>query len=111
MSSSDLSNADRFDKEYPATTPARLRWLEQRLQLDRGQMLRLMGWSDREITRGRALPWPVIVRQDKFEAERVEHVLTRYLSYFEYDVAKARSFPEEFASKVEKGIFHLADQV
>jgi hypothetical protein len=109
MSTAEVSGPERFDREYPATLPARLKWLEERLQIDRSRILRLMGLSDDQAASRRELPWKEIAHEPL--AEQAEHLLTQYLSWFDYDVTKARAFMREFAGKVRQGEQRLADYV
>jgi hypothetical protein len=111
MSTSALSSAEWFDKEYPATLPTRLQWLEDRLHIDRSRILRLMGLPADHATSLRQRPWKEIVRQHESLAERAEHLLTHYLSFFDYDVKKASAFAEEFAEKVQQGQYRLTDYI
>ena len=46
MSTTSLTNAERFDAEYPKELGDRLAWLESRLRVSRGRILRLLGVSD-----------------------------------------------------------------
>ena len=46
MSTTSLTSAERFDAEYPEELEDRLAWLERRLRVSRGRILRLMGVSD-----------------------------------------------------------------
>jgi hypothetical protein len=111
MTASALSSAERFDNEYPATLPTRLQWLEDRLHIDRSRILRLMGLPADQVVSLRQRPWKEIAREHEPLAERAEHLLTHYLSFFDYDVNKATAFRQEFAEKVHQGQYRLADDV
>ena len=111
MSASELSSIDQFDKEYPSGLPARLQWLESRLQTGRGRMLRLMGLSNAEAASAGKRSWSEIAREYEFQAERAEHLLTHYLSYFDYDIERARGFAKRFLTKFEAGNCRLTDYV
>jgi hypothetical protein len=111
MARSALSGVDRFDQQYPAQLPARLQWLEDRLQVDRRRLLRLMGLPPEKALSEGARPWREIVREYESQADRIEHLLTHYLAYFDYDAAKAREFALDFSSKVAAGEHRLADAV
>jgi hypothetical protein len=106
-----LSSAERFERDYPATLPARLQWLENRLQIERRRILRLMGLPEDQASSLQERPWNEIAREHKLLAERAEHLLTHYLSYFDYDVKKARAFPQEFSEQVQRGRYQLNDYV
>ncbi len=106
-----LSSADRFDRDYPATLPARLQWLETNLRIERCRMLRLLGLPDDKAGSLQQSPWKEIAREYEGPAERAEHLLTHYLSYFDYDVEKARAFPRQFAEQVKEGRYSLTDDV
>jgi hypothetical protein len=106
-----LTSAERFDNEYPATLPARLQWLEDRLQIERRRILRLMGLPKDQASSLQERPWKEIAPKYELRAERAEHLLTHYLSYFDYDVKKARAFPQEFAEQVKQGRYQLTDYV
>ena len=41
----------------------------------------------------------------------MEHLLTHYLSYFNYDAEKAGAFVRNFARKVEQGQIRMSDYV
>jgi hypothetical protein len=105
------SSAERFDKDYPATLPARLQWLEDGLQIERGRILRLMGLSQARASALQKRPWTEIARRYELNAERAEHLLTHYLSYFDYDLKKARAFSERFAKEVQEGRYLLNQYV
>ncbi len=111
MAITALSSADRFDKEYPATLAARLQWLEDHLQIERRRILRLMGLPALQASSLQKQSWKKIAPEHEHRAERAEHLLTHYLSYFDYDVKKAKTFPQEFAEKIEKGSYELNDYV
>jgi hypothetical protein len=111
MSTADRSSSERFDKEYPATLPARLQWLENRLDIDRNRILRLMGLSDAEASSVWNRPWSAITAKYEAQADRAEHLLTHYLSYFDYDATRAKDFPKQLATKVEQGVYCLNDHV
>jgi len=102
---------DEFDKAYPGTLSSRLGWLEEKLQLSRGRMLRLMGLSSQQATSVSKFSWSKIAKEYEDQADRVEHVLTHYLSYFEYDANKARDFSKEFSAKVTQGTHSLDDSI
>jgi hypothetical protein len=106
MNTISLTSADRFDAEYPEEIDERLAWLESRLRVSRGRILRLMGLSASE---GRS--WKEIAQAHEAQAEWVEHLLTRYLSWFDYDPEKAGAFVRDFGRKVEKGTVRLSDYV
>jgi hypothetical protein len=109
-STTSLSSAERFDAEYPEELAERLAWLERRLRVPRCRTLRLMGISgDGGTTEGRS--WKEIAQTHEAQAERAEHLLTHYLSYFDYDTEKASDFVREFGQKVEQGAVRLADYV
>jgi hypothetical protein len=111
MPTVDNSSAERFDKEYPASLPARLQWLEDHLQIERRRILRLMGLPIEKASSLQGHPWKEITRDHEPLAERAEHLLTHYLSYFDYDVKKARAFPTEFAEQVKQKRYQLTDYV
>ena len=111
MSIVETSSAERFDKEYPASLPARLQWLEDHLQIERRRILRLMGLPVEKASSLQEQPWREITRDYERIAERAEHLLTHYLAYFDYDVKKARAFPMEFAKQVERKKYQLTDYV
>jgi hypothetical protein len=106
MSTTSLTSAERFDAEYPEDLPDRLAWLESRLRVSRDGILRLMGVSDAD-----GQSWEEIARAHEAQAERAEHVLTHYLSYFDYDAQRAGDFVREFARKVEQGDIRISDYI
>lgn len=106
MSIPSLTSAERFDAEYPEDLPDRLAWLERTLRVSRGRILRLMGVSGAD-----GQPWKEITHTHEAQAERVEHLLTHYLSYFDYDAEQAADFVRDFGRKVEQGDVRLADYV
>jgi hypothetical protein len=110
MSITPLSSAERFDVEYPEELEERLAWLERRLRVSWGSILRVMGLAgDDGTTVGRS--WEEIAHTHDAQAERAEHLLTRYLSYFDYDPERASAFVREFGRKVEQGAVRLSDYV
>jgi hypothetical protein len=111
MSIVELTNAERFERDYPASLAARLKWLEEQLQVNRCQILRLMGLPHDQVASVSKRSWREITREHEPLAERAEHLLTHYLSYFDYDVKRAKAFPQEFAEKVQQGQYKLADYV
>jgi hypothetical protein len=110
MSIISLSSAERFDAEYPEELEERLAWLERRLRVSRGRILRLMGLSDADgSAEGRS--WKELAHEHEAQAERAEHLLTHYLSYFNYDPERAGDFVRDFGKKVEEGTVRLSDHV
>jgi hypothetical protein len=110
MSTTPLSSAERFDAEYPEEIEDRLAWLERRLRVSRGRILRLMGLSDANGA-AKGLSWKEIAHEHEAQAERAEHLLTHYLSYFNYDPERAGDFVQDFGKKVEEGTVRLSDYV
>jgi hypothetical protein len=111
MSAPSLSTAERFDLEYPEDLGDRLAWLENRLQVSRSRILRLMGFSGAEVTVAVRRSWKEIAETHEAQADRAEHLLTHYLSHFDYDTQKAGDFAREFSEKVEVGAFRLSDHI
>ena len=111
MSTSELSSNDRFDKEYPASLPGRLHWMEDRLHIPRTQILRLMRLSQADAAAMHNRPWSALARLYKTQAERAEHLLSHYLGYFDYDAREASAFPAEFARKVKQGFYSETDSI
>jgi hypothetical protein len=110
MSTTSPTSAERFDAEYPEDLEDRLAWLERHLRVSRSRILRLMGLSDAErASEGRS--WKEIAQAHEAQAERAEHLLTHYLSYFDYDPERASDFVRDFAQQVERGAVRLSDQV
>src|SRR5436305_1349591 len=110
MSTPPLSSAERFDAEYPEELEGRLAWLERRLRVSRAGMLRLMGFADGGgASEGRS--WKEIAQGREAQAERAEHLLTHYLSYFDYDPERAGDFVRDFARQVEGGAVRLSDHL
>src|SRR5262245_31233041 len=110
MSTSSLTSAERFDAEYPEEVEDRLAWLEGRLCVSRSRILRLMGLADAELAaEGRS--WKEIAQAHEAQAERAEHLLTHYLSYFDYDPQRAGDFVRDFGRKVEQGDIRISDYV
>jgi hypothetical protein len=106
MSTTSLTSAERFDVEYPEELDERLAWLERRLHVSRGRILRLMGLSPSE-----GGSWKEIAHAHEARAERAEHLLTHYLSYFDYDPERASDFVRDFGHQVEQGSVRLSDHV
>ena len=106
MSTTSLTGAERFDAEYPEELEDRLEWLERRLRVSRGRILRLMGVSGAD-----GQSWKEIAHAHAGQAERAEHLLTHYLSYFDYDAERAGDFVRDFGRKVEQGDVRLSDYV
>jgi hypothetical protein len=106
MSTTSLTSAERFDAEYPEELGDRLAWLERRLRVSRARILRLMGVSDVD-----GQSWKEIAQAHEAQAERAEHLLTHYLSYFGYDAERAGDFVRDFGRKVEQGDFRMSDYV
>jgi hypothetical protein len=106
MGTPSPTSAEQFDTEYPEELADRLAWLERRLRVSRGRILRLMGVSDAD-----GQSWKQIAQAHEAQAERAEHLLTHYLSYFDYDTEKAGNFVRDFEQKVEQGDIRLSDYV
>jgi len=106
MSTTYLTSAERFDAEYPEELEGRLAWLEHRLRVSRGRILRLMGVSNAD-----GQSWKEIAHAHEAQAERAEHLLTHYLSYFDYDAERAGDFVRDFARKVEQEDIRISDYV
>jgi hypothetical protein len=106
MSTNSLTSAERFDAEYPEELEERLAWLERRLRVSRGRILRLMGVSDAD-----GQSWKEIAHAHEAQAERAEHLLTHYLSYFDYDAERAGDFVRDFERKLEQGVIRISDYV
>jgi hypothetical protein len=111
MAPSTTSNLDRFEEDYPAQLPSRLQWLEDQLQIDRQRILLLMGVPRARAATVGARTWREIVKEYEAQADRVEHLLTHYLGYFDYDAGKARTFAQDFSRKVAAGQHQLADDI
>jgi hypothetical protein len=111
MPRSAESSLDRFDQEYPEPLPERLGWLEKHFRVGRDLMLRLMGLSPEEATTGSTREWATLVRDYEPQADQVEHLLTHYLAYFDYDVERARAFASDFSRKVAAGSHRLSDAI
>jgi hypothetical protein len=109
MSTTSLTSAERFDAEYPEELEDRLAWLEHRLRVSRGRILRLMGLPDADGASGSS--WKEIADAHEAQAERVEHLLTHCLSYFDYDPERAGDFVRDFGRKVAEGLVQLSDYV
>src|SRR5258708_1147674 len=108
MARSSVSSIDRFDKEYPAQLPARLKWLEDRLGVGKEPMLLLRGLPRVKVASVRTRRWQDIVKKYEPEADQVEHLLTRYLGYFDFDSGKARDFAKNLDAKVTAGKYNLS---
>jgi hypothetical protein len=106
MSTTSLTSAERFDAEYPEELEDRLAWLESRLRVSRGRILRLMG-----LTNADGQSWKEIAQAHETQAERVEHLLTHFLSYFDYDAERAADFVRDFGRRVEQGDIRMADYI
>ena len=106
MSTASLTSAERFDAEYPEELEDRLAWLERRLRVSRGRILRLMAISDAD-----GQSWKEIAHTHEAQAERAEHLLTHYLSYFDFDAERAGDFVRDFGRKVEQGDIRISDYV
>src|SRR3954452_16398026 len=106
MNTTSLTSAERFDAEYPEELEERLAWLELRLRVSRGRILRLMGVSDAD-----GQSWEEIAHTHEAKAERAEHLLTHYLSYFDYDAERAGDFVRDFGRKIEQGDIRISDCV
>src|SRR5262249_13694806 len=79
----------------------RLEWLEHQLGMSRTRLVRLMRVPSSESPALVKQSWADITKTFEPQASRVEHLLTRYLSLFQYDVEKAAAFPREFAKGVD----------
>ncbi len=99
MQESTSSSVDLFDEVYPEALTERLRWLEEQFKIDRTRMLRLMGLPADQAMSSSDCEWQVLVREHEFQAEQLEHLLTHYLSYFDYDAEQAREFATRFSRK------------
>jgi hypothetical protein len=106
MTTTFLTSADRFDAEYPEKLEDRLAWLESHLRVSRDRILRLMGVSDVD-----GQSWKEVAHAHEAQAERVEHLLTHYLSYFDYDADRAADFVRDFGRRVEQGEIRISDYI
>jgi hypothetical protein len=102
--------ADRFDAEYPEELPDRLDWLENRLGVIHSRLLRLIGISGENLRNVKA-GWQEIATLDPHSAERVEHLLTHYLSYFDYDTNEAARFSRRLPERVKSGEVHMEEYI
>jgi hypothetical protein len=80
------------------------------LRVSRSRILRLMGLSAAELA-SVGSSWKEIAHAHEAQAERAEHLLTHYLSYFDYDSERASDFVRDFGQKVERGAVRLSEQV
>ncbi|MGE3807454.1 MAG: hypothetical protein AB7K24_22550 [Gemmataceae bacterium] len=101
MGNSPLSSTDHFDEQYPETLPDRLEWLEKHVHANKRRILGLMQLSEAEQSRLHDRPWREITESHSSQADRAEHLLTHYLSFFDYDAGKAAAFAKEFVSNEE----------
>lgn len=106
MSTTSLTSAERFDVDYPEELGERLAWLERSLRVSRERMLRLLG-----VPNAGGQSWEEIAQAHEAQAERAEHLLTHYLSWFDYDADKAADWVRDFGHKVEQGDIRLSDYV
>ncbi len=111
MARSTKSSLDRFDEDYPEGLPERLQWLEEHFGIERGRMLRLMGLPPDEAALASTRDWRQLVSDYEPQADQVEHLLTHYLAYFDYDVDRAREFAKEFSGKVATGAYPLSHSI
>ena len=111
MPESARPSLDLFDEVYPEELPERLQWLEGQFGISRARMLRLMGCAPDAAISENTCDWPELVRQQEPQASRLEHLLTHYLSYFDYDAERAREFARDFTRKVAAGNRDLLDSI
>ena len=55
--------------------------------------------------------WKEIAQAARAQAERAEHLLTHYLSCFDYDTERAGDFVRDFGRKIEQGDIRISDYV
>jgi hypothetical protein len=104
--------ADRFDLEYPEDLSDRFDWLERQLGIDRGRLFQLLCLPKDEALSSSNCRWiDIISRVEPPTAERVEHLLTHFLSYFGYDTDEAARFSREFPSRVQTGEVDLREYI
>lgn len=111
MPESTLSSSDLFDEVYPEGLPERLQWLEEHFGIGRVRMLCLLGLAPDDALSESTRAWPELVTGREPQAEQLEHLLTHYLSYFDYDVERAREFAKDFSRKVAAGIPDLLNGI
>jgi hypothetical protein len=108
----DPMPVDRFEAEYPEELPDRLGWLESRMQINRSRLLQLFGLAKNDVMSDKELDWhEITARVAPQLAERVEHLLTHYLSYFDYDAGEASQFSLRFSDRLKSGEINLEEYI
>ena len=102
----DVESVDRFEEEYPEELPDRLQWLESHLEIPHDRFLVLIG-----LRNGEGLDWATIAGRDELRAVRVEHVLNKFLSYFQYDPAELLRFIDRLPDRVRSGELTLDELI
>lgn len=102
----NVDSVDRYEEEYPEELSDRLQWLESHLEIPHDRFLVLMG-----LRNGEGLDWATIAARDELRAERVEHVLSKFLSYFRYDPAELLRFIDRLPDRVRAGELTLDELI
>ena len=101
------SSVDRFDLEYPEELPDGSSGWRAVWPTDRRHLVRLLGLPRDKVAALEGQSWRDITTRFEPQAERLEHVLTHYLSYWKYDSEEAARFTEGFPGRVRTGEFDL----
>jgi hypothetical protein len=96
-----------LSKEYPATLPKRIEWLENGLGLDRERVLELAGVRAPTPSFQPLTEWEQLAAGDSDRLEEVEQILFSFVSQFCNDVAKARDFLDHVRQDAEFCTKHL----
>jgi len=80
--------AAQFDKVYPQSLVERIEWWSKQLEIDQVRFLRMFGMSKEDALKNRFKTWHEILSVSPWEenAWRVEGMLHRLLSHFDYDL-------------------------
>ena len=106
-----VDHFERFDLEYPEELPDRLQWFERKLCIRHDRLLRLLDLSAVESRLVEGQSWAAVAGRFERQAERVEHLLAHYLSYFDYDVEAAVRFAQRFPDRVHSGEISLESPI
>jgi hypothetical protein len=106
-----VDHFERFDLEYPEELPDRLQWLERELSIRHERLVRLLDLPAGEgnLVEGRG--WATLIGRFERRAEQVEHLLTHYLSYFDYETEAALRFTQRFPDRVHSGEISLESPI
>lgn len=104
----------KFERDYPKTLSARMKWWARVLDIDHIRLFQLLGLSRTEAVKTPQSDLPRIVESHEDRAELVDELLAQLLASFDYDLPALRTAihsPIGRESKEGRRITHRRDVV